>query len=245
MTEPVPQPEPRRFATTRWSVVMAAGGDSTQASRTALSELCGTYWYPLYAFARRRGASEHEAQDLVQGFLADLLERESVRHADPERGRFRSFLLKAFQNYVGHQRDRARAQKRGGGKAPLSLDFEDGERRYQLEPVDALTPERVFERRWALTVLGRAVERLRERMASQGRGEWFAVMEPHLAAGTGAPPHAETAERLGMKEGAVKVAVHRLRARYREAIRAEIAETVEGRSAIDAEIRRLMDALTT
>jgi RNA polymerase sigma-70 factor (ECF subfamily) len=232
-----------RFLTTQWSVVLAAAGDDTGEARDALTALCEAYWYPLYAFARRRGAQEPEAADLTQGFFAVLLEKDYVRAADRERGRFRTFLITAFRNYWSKEREKAGAQKRGGGHRHLSLDFEEGERRYRLEPSTDITPERVYERRWALTILDRALDRVRQHSAETGKAEQFEVLEPFLAAGSGRPAYAEVAEALGISESAIKSAIRRLRLRYRDALREEIAGTVPDESAVDAEIRHLMDAL--
>ncbi|MHC4858888.1 MAG: RNA polymerase sigma factor [Planctomycetota bacterium] len=229
------------FHTTRWSVVLAAGSRETAESREALAALCETYWFPLYAYARRRTGSRDRAEDLTQGFFAELLEKGWVATADPGRGRFRAFLLTALKRHMGHAAERERALKRGGGRPPLRLDFEDGERRYSLEPVHDLTPDRVFERRWALTLLDRVLGRLGEEMEKGGRAEAFAALRTYLT-GEG-PAHRETAKRLGMSEGAVKTAVHRLRRRYRELLRAEIAETVAEPAEVDDEIRHLLGAL--
>ena len=238
---------PARFRTTRWSVVAAASAEGSAGlegdGRAALESLCAAYWYPLYAFARRRGESHDAAQDLVQGFFAALLEKRYLADADRDRGRFRTFLITAFRNFASKERERARAQKRGGDLAHLSLDVETGDGRYALEPRDDLTPERVFERRWALTVIERALDRLREEAESAGRAELFGHLLPHVAGGAPVPTHAETAQALGMTAGAVKVAVHRLRRRYRDVLRAEIAETVSDPDHVDAELQHLIDAL--
>ena len=248
-----------RFATTHWSLVVAAGSDSSPEGRAALESLCAAYWYPLYAFARRGGAASHAAQDLVQGFFAELLEKDWIRAADRSRGRFRTFLLAAFRHFTSHEREKARAAKRGGGRAPLPLDFEEGERRFSREPADERTPERVYERRWALTLLDEAVTRLRDEHRAAGHEDIFEALRGTITAG-GAPgivglpggarpgggstaPYAELGARLGMTEGAVKVAVHRLRRRYREVLREGIARTVADPSEVDDEIRHLLEAL--
>lgn len=236
---------PARFRTTHWSLVVAAGADSTPEGRAALESLCGTYWDPLYAFARRSGADREAARDLVQGFFAELLEKDRLRQADRERGRFRTFLIAAFRHHWSHERDRARALKRGGGRAALPLDFDTGEDRYLREPSDGRTPDRVFERRWALTVLDAAVARLRDEHDAAGRLDLFDALRGTIAAGGADTPWADVGARLGMTEGAVKVAAHRLRRRYREVLRETVAGTVATPSEVDDEIRHLMDALAT
>lgn len=250
-TPPGPGDAPARFATTPWSIVIAAGSDSTPEGRAALESLCAAYWDPLYTFARRCGADREDAQDLVQGFLTELIEKDRVRQADRTRGRFRTFLLAAFRHYTSHERDRARAMKRGGGQVVLPLDFESGEDHYRHEPVEDRTPERVFERRWALTVLDGAVAKLRAEHEDAGQLDLFDALRGTIAAGgagggapgaTG-PSWATVADRLGMSEGAVKVAAHRLRRRYREVLRQTIAATVADPADVDDEIRQLMSAL--
>jgi len=233
----------RQFHTTRWTIVVEAAKGDTPGARAALETLCAAYWYPLYAFARRRGRSRQEAQDLTQAFFADLIEKHTVEAADRERGRFRAFLLGAFRRFASRERDRERAQKRGGGQAVLRLDFEKGERRYALEPSHELTPERVFDRQWALTLLGRVIDTLRDEMAAARKGETFEALGEFLTGADNRPAYREVAERLAMTEGAVKVAVHRLRGRYREILRAAIADTVETADEVDGEIRELLGAL--
>ncbi|MEN8149235.1 MAG: sigma-70 family RNA polymerase sigma factor [Planctomycetota bacterium] len=223
------------FRTTRWSIVLGAG----RASGTALTDLCEAYWYPLYAYARRRGHSAETAEDLTQGFFAELLEKNWVVAADREKGRFRAFLLTAFKRHIGHEREKARAKKRGGDRARLSLDFEDGERRYSFEPTHEATPERIFERRWALTLLGRVLDGL----AAETDADLFAALRPHLTGEPAEETYREIALRLGMSEGGVKTAAHRLRARYRERLRGEIADTVSDPADVEDEIRALMEAL--
>jgi len=233
----------RGFETTQWSVVLAATGDDTAAGRDALETLCERYWYPLYAFVRRGGTAVHEAQDLTQGFFATVLEKDYLAAADRERGRFRTFLIAAFKNYVSKERDRARAQKRGGDRVRLSLDFEEGERRYVREPVDELTPERIYERRWGLTVLDNARDAVRAHYTSSARAGYFDTLVPFIAAGTARPTYDEVGAKLDLSESAVKSAIRRLRLRYRDALRAEIAETVPADDDVEDEIRALMDAV--
>jgi RNA polymerase sigma factor (sigma-70 family) len=241
VTEPEGDPS---FATTRWTVVLAAGASDPGPARAALETLCATYWYPLYAMARRRGADRHRAADLVQGFFAALLEKGWVGDADPARGRFRAFLLTAFQRFCAKEHEKETAQKRGGGARHLSLDFDAGETRFQTEGPTDLAPERVFERRWALTLLARALDRTRADFEGAERERTFAALVPFIGGPGDARPYAEIAARLATTEGAVKVTVHRLRARYREHLRAEIRDTVGDEAAVDDEIRHLMEALS-
>ncbi|HUT35820.1 MAG TPA: sigma-70 family RNA polymerase sigma factor [Planctomycetota bacterium] len=231
------------FATTHWSLVLAAAQQDSPASREALATLCEAYWYPLYAYARRRGRSADDAQDLTQSFFAALLEKHFLATADRERGRFRSFLLTAFQRFLSKEHDRAMAQKRGGLRRTLSLDAESGERRYLLEPSHDWTPERVYERRWALTLLERVMARLRQHYADAAKPQLFDGLKVFLAGEGGAPAHRDVAAELGMSEGAVKVAVHRLRRRYRELLRAEVAQTIADPSDVDDELGVLLAAL--
>jgi len=232
-----------RFSTTHWSVVLTAGASASAGSREALERLCRTYWYPLYSYLRRRGCDAHQAEDCAQGFFAVLLEGHTLERAKPERGKFRSFLLSCLSHFLADQWDQAQAQKRGGGKVIVSLDIEDAETRYQVEPAHDLTPERLFEKSWALTVLENAMARLKTESAEGGRQDLFESLKPHLPASRGPASYKDVATRLGMTEGAVKVAVHRLRDRYRQLVRAEIAETVSTPEQVDEEIRDLFTAL--
>jgi RNA polymerase sigma-70 factor (ECF subfamily) len=234
---------PVRFATTRWSLVLAAGGGEASAeSSRALADLCGAYWYPLYAHARRRGLSRDEAQDRTQAFFARLLETGDLADADRTRGRFRTFLRAAFDHFLSNARDFDRALRRGGGRPLLSLDIPLGESRLGLEPADTETPERIFDRRWALALLDRALNRLRDEYHFAGKAALFEALRPALA-GDRSTSYAEVAARLQMTEGAVKVAVHRLRARCRDLVRAEVAETVGDPEDVDDELRHLFAAL--
>jgi RNA polymerase sigma-70 factor (ECF subfamily) len=237
------RPQADWFATTRWSLVAAAGESRSPESQEALATLCQVYWYPLYAYARRRLASIEDAQDLTQAFFAELLEKDYLQAADPQRGKFRSFLLTAFKHFLTKERDRANAQKRGGGRRPLPLDFQAGERRYHLEPIDQQTPEAIFQRRWALTLLEQALARLRLEFTNAGKQKLFDTLKPTLMAGDSPEPYAGMAEELGMSEPAIKVAVHRMRQRYKELLRAEIAQTVDGDQEIDDELRDLFRAV--
>jgi RNA polymerase sigma-70 factor (ECF subfamily) len=239
-----PQPDDRgNFATTRWTLVLAAGRGGSKEAREALASLCGAYWYPLYAFVRRLGHRPEEAQDLTQAFLAELLEKNYLRAADPERGRFRSFLLAAFRHFLAKERERAQAQKRGGGRTHLSLDFETGERRYSLEPAHELTAERLYEQRWALAVLDQVLARLREEFRRAGKADLFERLKGYLTGEEAARPYREAAAQVGTTEGAFKMAVHRLRHRFREVLLAEIAQTVAGPGEVEEELRHLFAAI--
>lgn len=242
--DPVIPPDSRsgKFATTRWSLVRATGGNHPDASE-ALATLCRAYWYPLYAYVRRRGFQPADAQDRTQAFFAHLLEGERFQMADPERGRFRSFLLKSLQNFLSGQRRRNRAEKRGGGRSALPLDFDQGEERYLREPADTDTPERLFERRWAMTLLESTLTRLRQEYDQSGKAPLFVALQPHLHGDPDRVPLVDLASSLGMSPDALKVAAHRLRRRYRVLLRQEIAETVDSPDEVDDELRRLMDAL--
>jgi len=229
--------------TTRWSVVLAAGGSDRTAAREALATLCGQYWHPLYAFVRRGGSSPEEAEDLTQSFLVHLLEKEVIRNVDPAKGKFRSYLLASLKNFLSDQRSRETAAKRGGGVATLPLDADEAEDRYRREPAHDLTPERIFERHWALTVIEQAITRLQERYARTGKRQHFDVLKVFLSGEKRPVPYAEIAQKLGMTELAVKVSVHRLRKRFRDSLREEIAQTVSDSKAIDGELQALYAAL--
>jgi RNA polymerase sigma-70 factor (ECF subfamily) len=235
--------QPGRFATTHWSLVLAAGRGGTPASRQALAALCETYWYPLYAFVRRSGHQPEDARDLTQAFFTRLLEKDYLQAADPGRGRFRSFLLAAFRHFLSKERDRANALKRGGGRPAISLDLDAGESRYRLEPAHQLTPERVYDRRWALTLLDRAFQGLREEFARSGKGHLFDRLRVFLTGDDGPPAYRRVADECGISEGAVKVAVHRLRRRFRDSLLDEIGQTVADPGEADDELRHLFDAL--
>ncbi len=233
----------RPFQTTRWTLVVAAGGPVTEQSREALARLCEIYWYPLYAYVRRWGHPADEAQDLTQEFFARLIERNVVAEADPTRGRFRSFLLASLKHFLANEHDRATALKRGGGRPLLSLEFQTAESRYRLEPADRETPDRVFERGWAAALLDRVMARLAEEQEQAGRRDLFDRLRPALAEGTAEASYAQIGAAIGMSEGAIKVAVHRLRRRFGELLREEIAETVADPAEVDEEIRYLLAAL--
>ncbi len=234
---------PRDFATTHWSLVVAAQPDEASQSRArrALEALCRAYWYPLYAFVRNRGYSSSDAQDLTQSFFTRIIETSGLASADPDRGRFRSYLLGAMKHLLAVEWHRVRAQKRGGGVTFLELDALDPEARYALEPARPADPDADFDREWAQESIARAMERLRAESEAGGKGDVFEALKGSLVGE--APARSDIAARLGMTEGAVKVAVHRLRQRYRELLRAGIAETVSDPSDIDGEMRYLLAAL--
>lgn len=235
-------PGPSRFPTTRWTLVVAAGDPHRKEARAALVSLCENYWYPLYAFVRRRGYPADQAQDLTQEFFTRVLEGRYLDRADPEKGRFRSFLLTSLKFFITDEEDRQRARKRGGGQL-VPLEFSSGEDRYQREPAHGETPERIFERRWALSLLDRVVEKLRDEFVQNGRPEHFERLKVFLL-GRPDAPYAALAREMNTSEGALKVAIHRLRKRYRELFRQEIADTVADPAEVESELRYLAAALT-
>lgn len=228
------------FATTQWGMVLSAGHDSAPDARSALEQLCGSYWYPLYAFLRRSGHAAADAEDLIQGFFESLIERDWLAAADPAKGRFRSFLLVCLKRFVGGEVRKVQAQKRGGRSLLISLDDENAAGRYALENADELAPDEVYDRRWALTVLEQAWDRLRTECESTGKLELFALLRPASGNAAPAPSQKEVASRLGLTESAVKSALFRLRARYRELLREEVGRTVRDPGDVDAEIRHLL-----
>lgn len=232
-----------RFATTHWSVVLAAARPASPRYHDALGTLCRTYWFPLYAYLRRQGYDSHQAEEYTQAFFARMLEKRGLRLADPKRGKFRSFLLAALKHYLANELDRAQAQKRGGGRKVLSLDFENAESQYALEPSHQLTAEKLFERSWALTVLERTMARLQAESAGANKQKLFDRLKVYLTGERSSVSYRDVAAELDITEGAVKVAVHRLRRRYRELLRDEIAQTVTTEEQVDEEIRDLFAAL--
>lgn len=238
----MPKPAPAQFATTRWSLVLAAKQANPQG-RKALSELCQMYWYPLYAYTRRRGHDRQQAEDLTQGFFADLLCRQDLHKAKSEQGRFRSYLLACLQNFLANEHHKATAQKRGGGRALLSLDMARAAERYQMEPVHGWTPERLFQRRWALTLLARVLAQLGEEYQEKNRQAIFQHLQVFLQSDSPTPSYSALAHNLGISEGAVKVSVHRLRRRYRELLKQAIAETLASPEEVEAEIQDLLAAV--
>ncbi len=246
MTNPRPTPDPAQrgaFAATRWTLVLrAAHGTQTPLAAAAMAELCHLYWYPLYAFIRRRGHSAHDAEDLTQEFFARLLDKHFLAAADREKGRFRTFLLMAVKRFLANEYDAAQTLKRGGGQWIVPLDGLEPEARYHLEPVDTLSPERLFEQQWAVTLLDQVLSRLQAEMVAEDKSELFDALKDHLA-GRRSEPYGEIAARLTMTEGAVKTAAHRLRRRYRELLREEIEHTVAGPKEVEDEIRYLFTCL--
>lgn len=232
------------FVTTHWSVVLTAGRSDTTRAHEALEKLCRAYWFPLYAYARRRGYSVEDAQDLTQEFFARVLEHHWLSRADQARGRFRTFLLTAMERFLANEWDKVRALKRGGGQRNIPIQLDTAETRYGVEPADTRTPEQAFEYRWALALLDEVVGQLEAEFRSRGQSEMFTALKPCLVGDRASQPYAELAGKLGMEEGAVKVAVHRLRLRYRELLRAEIANTVDSDGEVEAEMRHLFNVLT-
>lgn len=234
----------RAFVTTRWTIVLNAGRtDSTQAA-SALEKLCQTYWYPLYAFVRRQGHSPADAQDLTQDFFARLIAKHYLGDVDRSKGKFRSFLLASLKHFLANEWDKSRAQKRGGSHTFVALDAESAEGRYALEPAHDVTADKIYERRWALTLLDEVLKQVREEYVGDGKAKLFDQLKVTLTGERSEIPYAEIAGQLGMSEGAVKVAVHRLRQHYREALRAEIANTVASPDEVEDELRHLFTVLS-
>jgi RNA polymerase sigma-70 factor (ECF subfamily) len=232
------------FHTTHWSVVVAAKGTDSPSAQAALEKLCRTYWYPLYAYLRRRGCSEHDAQDLTQGFFAQLLQRQSIQSVEREKGKFRSFLLASLSYFLADERDRATAQKRGGGREVFSLDAHEAEQRYRLEPADERSPEKMFEHRWAMTLLDQVLARLGKEFTEAGKRELFERLRTFLVEGTGEETYSKVAREVGLTEEAVKKAVQRMRGRYHQLFRDEIAQTVASPAEVDEELRHLCQVLS-
>jgi RNA polymerase sigma-70 factor (ECF subfamily) len=243
---PTPNETDRRpvFVTTRWTVVLCARDKSSADSRQALESLCRHYWYPLYAFVRRHGHGPHDAEDLTQEFFARLLQKDYLKSVAREKGRFRTFLLAALKHFLANEWDRSQRQKRGGGQAHLPLDTADAETRYQIESASELSADRVYEQRWALTLLDQVFQRLRAEYAASGKEDLFEQLKGTLSGERSSLPYAEIAMRLKMSEGAVKVSVHRVRQRYREILRDEIAQTVSTPEEVEDELRSLFAALS-
>lgn len=223
--------------------MVSAGHKSSPDAETALTSLCETYWYPLYGFARRTGLSVEDAQDATQEFFARLLEREFLQAADRERGRFRTFLLTVFKRFLLNENERRHTQKRGGGLLTIPIDAASGENRYRFEPQNDWTAERLFERQWAITLLNEVITRLQTEFIEKGKESLFEACRGFLMGAPDVGKYSEIATQLGMSESALRVAVHRMRERYRELLRLEVAQTVAGPEEVDAEINELRDAL--
>lgn len=231
------------FLSTHWSIVLRAGRADDSDAREALAFLCQRYWYPLFVFVRKKGIPVERAEDVTQGFFARLIEKQALEQAAPSRGRFRSFLLASLQNYLANEWDRAAAQKRGGGRALVSLDVAAGESRLRFEPSHDLTPEKIFDRAWAVQLLELVVGRLRTEFSDKGKAAEFDCLQSFLSGKPADASYERAAADLGISLDAVRQAAHRLRKRYRELLRAEVAETVAGEDEIEDEIRGLFEAL--
>ena len=238
-----PEIEKQRFATTQWSVVLAAGDIAGHEAGIALARLCQTYWYPLYVYVRRRVANVDDAQDLTQAFFCHLLEKQAIVRADRSRGRFRTFLVTALKNFLANQWKKHATEKRGGGKAPLSLDLDAGESRYRIEPSHELTPENLYDRRWVLTMLDQVLERLQNELAAAGKQMHFEQFKAALAGGSTEADYQRAAEALGITPAAARQAAYRMRKRYRQLFREEVARTVADEADVDDEIGRLLQTL--
>jgi RNA polymerase sigma factor (sigma-70 family) len=232
------------FATTRWTVVLTAGDKAAPQADAALEELCRTYWYPLYAYVRRQGHSREDAEDLTQAFFAKLLEKNYLEGINSTGGKFRAFLLVAVKRFLANEWDRANRQKRGGGVAPLSLDWQDADTRYQINPADNVSPDKLYDRAWAVTLLERVITRLRDENSGEGKAKIYAHLQRFLMVGKDEISYAQVANALVLPEGTVRVAVHRLRRRYRELLRDEIAQTLSDPAQTDEEMQALFSALS-
>jgi len=232
------------FTTTHWSVVLAAGQSTAPGAQEALETLCQAYWYPLYAYVRRQGHSPEDAQDLTQDFFARFLDKQYFKLADPARGRFRTFLLTAMKHFLANEWKKAHREKRGSGLAAISLDAEAAEQRYAAEPVEETNPETIYERRWAATLLEGVLELLQREWAAADKGWQFEELKAGLWGGSNAPSYADIAARRGTTETAIKMAAHRLRQRYRELLRSEIAHTVDSPMEVDGELRHLIAVIS-
>jgi RNA polymerase sigma-70 factor (ECF subfamily) len=224
-------------------MVLSAGRKSSPNSDRALGELCQTYWYPLYAYVRRQGKVKEDAEDLVQAFFARFLEKNHLEGLAAERGKFRAFLLASLKHFLANEWDRAQRQKRGGGVPHLSLDWQGADQRYHLDPPGPASPDKAYDRAWALSLLEKVVTRLRDECAAAGKAALFTQARGFLMVGEPAIPYAQAARALGLDEGAVRVAVHRLRKRYRELLRHEIAQTLDDPAQVAEELRSLQAAL--
>ncbi len=236
--------QPQQFQTTRWSLVLSARDGKSTEAREALAALCATYWYPLYAFIRRKGYDAETAQDLVQGFFARLLEKGDLADVRREKGKFRSFLMAACSHFLANHADHERAKKRGGGRTPIPIDGLTAEGRYGLEPAHNLTAERLFDRQWALALLDNVMEALSAEMSRAGKMRQFQALRPALLGSATRTPYGQIAAELGVGEDAARAAAHRLRRRYRELLCEEVARTLDDPAQVDEEIRSLFRSLS-
>lgn len=232
------------FATTHWTVVLAVGRQRSPQAARALEELCRTYWFPLYAYIRRHGHTKEDAEDLTQAFFARLLEKNSFASLDSEKGKFRAFLLASLKHFLANEWDKVQAQKRGGGNANLSLDWQTADTKFQVADVNEPSPDKAFDREWALALLARVIERLQAECVADGKAKLFEQLKTFLMAGQAEAAQRDVANSLGMEEGAVRVAVHRLRKRYRQLLRDEIANTLADTTMVDEEMRALFGAFS-
>jgi len=238
-----PLPADGQFATTQWSLVLRAGKRDDGQAEVALAELCQRYWFPLYAYVRRRSKDAHDAQDLTQEFFARLLEKQTLAEATPERGRFRGFLLTSLKNFLANEWDRGHALKRGGGRTPLSFDWQAGESRMSFDVAHQLTAELLYERQWALTLLEHVIARLQDEFVAAGKSQQFELLKGVLTGDRAGVSYAAIASQLELSEAAARKAAQRLRDRYRELLREEIAHTVANPADVQDEIRRLFEIL--
>jgi len=232
------------FATTHWTVVLAAGRQHSPQAARALEELCRTYWFPLYAYVRRRGYAREDAEDLTQAFFTRLLEKNSFASLDAGKGKFRAFLLASVKHFLANARDKAHTLKRGGGSIPLSLDWQTADTQFQVAATGEPGPDQAFDREWAVALLARVIERLQNECAVDGKANLFEQLKLFLTAGNDEPAQGEVAQALGMEAGAVRVAIHRLRKRYRQLLRDEIAHTLTDQAMVDDEMRALFGAFS-
>lgn len=232
--------KPDRFITTQWSVVLAAGADGGSQAETALASLCGLYWKPLYAYVRRSGFNVEEAEDLTQGFFEQFFAKEYLKQVDPQKGRFRSFLVASIKHYISNERDRKRAQKRGGKAVHISLDFEDAERLYASEPQDGLSPDQIYERQWVANLLRMVFDELQKQYAKTGEEALFVALQPFLTFEEPRPSYREVAESLNKSESAVKSAIYRLRKQFGKALRRRVQQTLPQDEDVDLEVKQLL-----
>jgi len=232
------------FATTHWTVVLAAGRSRSPQAARALEELCRTYWFPLYAYVRRRSHTKEDAEDLTQAFFTRLLEKNSFADLDSEKGKFRAFLLASLKHFLANERDKEHAQKRGGGAVPLSLDWQTADTKFQVTDATEPSPDKAFDREWALALLAKVIDRLQAECVADGKAKLFEQLKTFLTAGQAESAQRDVALALGMEEGAVRVAVHRLRKRYRQLLRDEIANTLDDPAMVDEEMRALFGAFS-